>query len=128
MVTIEGRLMVRAFQGADSRWFAAAVENRTGTIEVGGHLHHVTFQRTSEDDERISVHRHDGCEGRLNLRPTRRPQPGRAARGCRTLSRAVATDGELVLWKFRSHRASRTKALPRDRDARGEAHVLRRPQ
>lgn len=55
MVLVDDELYVRAFSGARSHWFAAAVQAGIGAIEVDGHRADVLFQRISGDDDRIEA-------------------------------------------------------------------------
>lgn len=42
-VVVDGKLYVRAYNGVNSRWFQAAMEQRAGRIIAGGHTCDVRF-------------------------------------------------------------------------------------
>lgn len=45
-VAVDGNLYVRAYHGTNSRWYQAALRERTGQIRAAGETHDIAFEPT----------------------------------------------------------------------------------
>lgn len=50
-LVVDSKVYVRAANGQKSRWYQAAVAQKTGRIRVGGEIIDVTFEAAGTDDE-----------------------------------------------------------------------------
>ena len=48
-LAVDGEVYVRAANGQQSSWYAAAVSQKAGRIRVGGQDHEVTFEQAGEE-------------------------------------------------------------------------------
>jgi hypothetical protein len=77
-VVVDGELYVRAYNGRNSRWYQAAMQQRAGQIREAGVTHDVTFEPV--DDTALQQHIDGAYGAKYKGSPYLNPMVGARAR------------------------------------------------